>query len=300
MGGHAFPNLNIKRINRNQIINTLEHIIQSINYPFFDKKYVLDNLMGSALKQESSGDLDIALNNQNYFLIGQPNIPVFDFKLFTQRCREILPTNQINTKSYKSGQINTAWEIIGGNKKDLIQVDFISGNSEWLLFSHWSPGLDISPYKGVLISTMLGVLSKIHKEYELFDNNRRIARIGLKYNLEKGLYRCWELSKNKNEGLSVIDPDLFETKIPTAPRLSRIGYITHPETVLNYLFDNQNIKPKDIDTFEKIIKIVKNLYPIKYNEIKERFIVAALKSSANFSLSRKDLVIICDENKSVL
>ena len=78
MGGNAFPGLSLTKIKRNQISTTIHHIVDTLAFDGFTYDYAIGNLMGSAGKQESSNDLDFALNNRLSRFIGEPNIPVFD------------------------------------------------------------------------------------------------------------------------------------------------------------------------------------------------------------------------------
>lgn len=310
MGGNAFTKVKLSRIKREDINATLRYIAHQLNIPCLDEQYILENVMGSAGKQPDSGDLDIALDAYD------PG-PCFNRKLI-QFKKDILNliadrTEQLFGKEYvirngmKGGQLNTAWPIAGDPTRGYVQVDFIFGPAEWLKFTHYSPGKDFSPYKGVFISTLLGVMSKVRKDFEAWepghepppgfdyddpvvDKTKRLARVGLAYDLEKGLYRKWELRLRDGMGTSVVDPDTFETKAPALmkryglnpniPRFSRIGYINNPDAAVRIIL-GPGINLSDIDTFEKLVSIVKSrVTPEKWQEIKRRTIAALWHSAA--------------------
>jgi len=130
----------------------------------------------------------------------------------------------------------------------------------------------------------LGVLAKIAKDYELYRNpktgeieqrpndyvfdpktDERTARVGLNYDLEKGLKRSWMYQKRKGQGPSKSEPADWETnvKLPPGdhkpPYFSRLGYITTPEDVVRMLL-GPGVKPEDIQTFESLWEQVKKAY----------------------------------------
>lgn len=275
MGGNAFKHIELIRINRKDIDATLLDISKKLKIPRLTYEYLKNNLMGSVGKQPTSGDIDIALDKRD-----------FNLRTINLKAREVLGNNFVHSKGVKGGQLNVAWPIAGNVDKGYIQVDFISGNPEWLKFSHHSPG-EISKYKGVYISTMLGILSKMMKDYELYDpdTEERIARVGLGYNLEQGLKRFWKLQRRPGQGLSKVDPDYWESNVKTLdnklpPRFDRIGRIDDPKKVVDILLPG--ITPDQIGTFEDLWNIIKNHLKWKdnLNEIKERFMDAVNRSSA--------------------
>lgn len=296
MGGNAFPHLekngHMTRIKREYVEPTVRYVVDRMAMPGFDHTYAFNNLMGSAGKQASSGDLDFAVNNTPAKFVGQAELPVFNLRDFNLRAREFLGDRFVDSKTLKGGQFQTAWPVVtsydGTNVTfDLhedgqpfrVQVDFIEGDPEWLKFSHWSPGKDNSPWKGVMVSTMLGVLAKLHKEFELRDeHNSRVARVGLHFDLELGLHRKWEYRKRVGNGMSKVDPDYFETKVPNAPRFSRVGYVTNPDAVLHMLF-GKPVLHSEVDTFEKMLVKVRECFPHRYNEVWERFVEAFMGSA---------------------
>lgn len=282
MGGNAFPSLDLRRIKREDIAPTIDLIAQTLNSFGITKEYIMNHLMGSVNKQADSGDIDIALDNSKFSK--ETLIKISDI------IRQKYGNEYVQTKTLPGGQIQTVWVIANDPAKGLIQVDFILGNPDWLKFSHHSPGLDRSPYKGVWISTMLGVLAKLQKDYELWDEGpqndpkQQIARVGWSYDLEKGLQRQWRLRKRPGERMGKADPDEWETKLPATPkRFGRVGYINTPTDVVRILLGD-NVTPDDIDTFEKLWQVIKHrsaegiLPPI--DEIKQRFAQALVKSSA--------------------
>lgn len=279
MGGNAFPGLQLVRVRREDVTSTVHHVVTVMNMPGFDMVYAMDNLMGSAGKQDDSGDLDFALNNRPARFHGEVDLPVFNLRAFAARAREVLPQGHVQTKTLKGGQFQTAFPVAGDPSKGFVQVDFLSGAPEWLKFSHFSPGKDNSPYKGVMVSTMLGVLAKMRKDFELLDaNGERLARVGLRYDLEQGLYRQWKLRKREGQGMSVVTADEFETAVATSPRFVRLNHVTEPHEVLRLLFQSP-VTPEEVNTFEKLVAKVRQVLPDRFEEARERFLEAFSRSA---------------------
>lgn len=293
MGGNAFPNLNVSRVNREDIKATLNDVATRMNFPGVTLEYLESNLLGSAGKQATSGDLDVAFNNKVARFVGEEDLPVFDLRAMAKRCREVLPEGHVNTRTLNSDFFNTAWPVAGDFSKGLVQVDFMSGDPRWLKFSHYSPGLDRSEFKGVALSTMWGVLAKMHKDFEMFedgsynfgdqpfnpaDNRLRTARVGLAYNLEKGLMRKWEVCLRKNQGVATVSREVFETRVKEAPRFPDLGYMTDPDAVLSLLYGHHTVEA-DVTTFEEAVARLKTYRPECFKEARERFLEAFARSS---------------------
>lgn len=288
MGGNAFPGLPMVRVRREDVASTVDHVVTVMNMPGFTREYAMDNLMGSAGKQADSGDLDFALNNKPPRFVGEPDLPVFSLKAFAERARVVLPQGHVQTKTLKGGQFQTAFPVAGDPTKGYVQVDFVAGTPEWLKFSHFSPGKDISPYKGVLLSTMLGVLAKMHKDFEVLDGEDTIARVGLRYDLEKGLYRQWKMRKRDGQGMSVVTADEFETAVATSPRFMRLQHVTAPEEVLRLLF-KKPVGLEEVNTFEKLVAKVREVFPERFEEAKGRFLEAFMRSAGKNDYTLEDV-----------
>jgi len=290
MGGNAFPGLQMVRVRREDVASTVNHVVSVMNMPGFDMAYAMDNMMGSAGKQADSGDLDFALNNKAARFHGEADLPVFSLRAFAERAREVLPPGHVQTKTLKGGQFQTAFPVAGDPQKGFVQVDFVAGNPEWLKFSHFSPGKDNSPYKGVMLSTMLGVLAKMHKDFELLQDGVRVARVGFRFDLEKGLYRQWKMLKRDGQGMNVVTADEFETSVPGAPRFPRLNHVTEPSAVLELLFGTPVDHP-EVNTFEKLVSKVRAVMPDRFDEARERFLEAFSRSAGKNDYSVDDVAL---------
>jgi hypothetical protein len=126
---------------------------------------------------------------------------------------------------------------------------------------------------------MLGVLAKMHKDFELLDEQgERFARVGLRFDLEKGLYRQWKLRKREGHGMSVVTADEFETAVATSPRFVRLSHVTEPSEVLRLLFGTP-VDHEEVNTFEKLVAKVRAVMPDRFDEARERFLEAFTRSA---------------------
>lgn len=291
MGGNAFKQLDLVRVKREDLPATVQHVVDTLNLTGFTYGYAMDSLMGSSGKKATSGDVDFCMNTYEPRFVGELDDPVFDKHTVLARIRDVLPTNRVNTHTFKMGNLMTAWHVAGDDSKGLVQVDFVFGKRDLLLFTHFSPG-DESPYPGVFISQSFGVLAKMKKDWETVDpiTHERTGRVGLHLSLELGLFRKWESRRRPGMGCSKTTPEEFETRFDCAPRFSRIGFIDSPEEIVRILFD-KDTKVSDVNTFEKVVRKIQNDMPEKYGEFWERFCGSARGSSISKNFDPIDLAL---------
>lgn len=304
MGGNAFSN--VRRINRMEIAPTLLNFSRDTGIKY---NTLVQGMLGSTGKQETSGDIDIALDEKHYS------------RKTLRDVAEKLRNKNIGlvTKGMRQGVINIAYPIYDSN--DFIQIDLMVGNREFLKFSHYSPGLDMSPYKGVWISTLFGVCAKrkyfvriqapsetprlteksvnILKEYGFFKSNEYAdtrAFSSWKYDLENGLYIDSYLFK-KDQRVRYRDVGNFETaffkQYPDydLPRIPRVEYIKNPQDIVSLIFGDQYV-PEDFSTFEKTWEIVKEEFPDQLEGIVESTILQLVRSSSADKSNMKELLEI--------
>src|SRR5690554_892383 len=201
MGGSAFKNFNIDRIKLEDISDTLDYFVNQVNYPGFTSEYVMENLLGSAGKQPDSGDLDIAVDSI-----------LFPWKDFKRHALLSFPEKQRAGNGKRTLQVNFAVPIRGNPSLGYCQVDLITGNPEWLKFTHYSPGA-ASKYKGVYMSTLLGVLAKMSVGYIVGEDPLHpMAKVTWAYDLERGLRRRWMIVNDRGQYVEV-DPDVWESQL---------------------------------------------------------------------------------------
>lgn len=278
MGGNAFKNLDIQRVSRDDIPKVLLDISNSTSIPL---SYLETNLMGSCGKQETSGDIDIALNNTNLAFYGVEDKPTFTLKKLLLELRSCLPETQLSTSTLKSGQIQTAWRL----GEHFVQVDFVEGDADWLKFSHYSPGLDFSPYPGVLMSSWYGVLAKSLVDYRIKKDDVTIGKVSLVFDIEKGLMRKWKLQKGNTPRLSYVDADVFESKF-VCPRFTRFTEL-NVDNVLSILF-SPTVTFNDVDSFDKLVETTKKYHEDKFPSIVLKYWEMLSRSSFKKSFDKME------------
>lgn len=276
MGGNAFPHVDLVRIKREDVPATTRFVAETLDFTDFTYDYAMGALMGSSGKKATSGDLDYCMNTYKAQFVGEVNRPVFNKHKFLDRVREVLPKEHVNSQTFKMGNLMTAWPINGDPTNGHIQVDFVFGKFDILQWTHYSPAEGESEFKGVFLSQAFGVLAKMNKEWDSSDpeTDERVARVGLHLSLELGLFRSWQVRKRPGMGASKCSPDEFETRIASAPRFSRLGYVDNPEAVVQILL-GRDVKVEDVNTFEKFLKIFRARMPERYEEFYERFLYSA-------------------------
>lgn len=275
MGGSAFKNIPIRRILIDEIQDTLDYFQATVNYPGFNLSYINGNLLGSVGKQPDSGDIDIAVDNV-----------LFPWKAFKKHALLSFPENQRAGNGKNTLQVNFAVPIKGDPANGFCQIDLITGNPEWLKFTHYSPGA-ASKYKGVYMSTLLGVMAKMSIGFLIGDSEDPIAKVTWAYDLERGLRRRWmivddrdlycEVDADRWESLLGRQMDIGAIDYQPIPRFSRVGYIDDPDDVVKILFRNR-INRDQLDDFEVAFKIAKELFSDDLDQLVERLINALQRS----------------------
>ena len=114
-------------------------------------------------------------------------------------------------------------------------------------------------------------------EYNHPETGERLARVGLRFDLERGLFRQWELQKRVNQGPSKVDADYWETNFgrmldrfgdteTKVQRFSRIGFIKDPDEIVKMLL-GVKVDRSEVDTFEKVWRLAIVAHPDKVEEM---------------------------------
>lgn len=287
MGGNAF-NL-AQRIHRDYITDTITYISTQLNHPNITEDVIWQGVLGSVGKQETSGDIDVALSDT---LLTERQ-----FRDLSVLCRQ--HAHAVSVKTLNGGQFQTLWPIAGDPGLGYVQVDFFRGNLEFMKFSHWSPGLDVSDYKGVWNSTFIATLAKYHIDYkqQLPDDLDQVyARVGFEFSIDHGLRRVWKMRVKLDQGMRKVSPDYWETNlrfVDLPPRYDRLE-TQNPQDILRILLNTEDFTC--VDTFEKLFAhFCDNVaetgpYP-RAEYVAERFAAALVRSAEKKTYSSVDEVL---------
>lgn len=143
MGGNVFKDAHgpsTGRINKADVISTVEWLenLTGLN--------LIDNMLGTTGKKESSGDLDLAVDAE---------------KIDKQTLINVLLKRGIDTQSIKKSgdSVHLKTPINGNPKNGYVQTDFMFGRPEWQHFS-MTGSPNGSPYKGMHRHLLLASLAK--------------------------------------------------------------------------------------------------------------------------------------------
>jgi hypothetical protein len=278
MGGNAFPNKNVLRIAKEDLNEVYQTIVKELDYPNLTVDYIVSAQLGSTGKNATSGDIDIAIND-----FSNPYDQLsFDWDSLVKRVQQVLPQEQLYTKHYnKMRQINILWPY----KDDFVQVDFLYGNLEYMQFAHFSPGEENSSFKGVYLTTALGVIAKMATLWS-FENSRYNVYISYNLDLNDGLavrYRVYDKTNNSKKNFTA---EAFETKFP-AISSPRWGFLNDVSAIVRVLFDDKTVW-NDVNSFEKTVNWLKKNRPFEFEKFKTNFIYS-FRNKRHMPMSMEEL-----------
>ena len=192
MGGKAFEGVT-QRIHKEAIPDTLEWLTKNWSGSLIQGGDYMDHLLGSAGKNEYSGDLDL---NMRIELYDQENVAKELIKILGEEFVKPRPGNN---------QIFTAVPIRGdASIYGRVQVDFMFGDYEWQKFSYFSPTrddsdqsgpsiyirrvrkYDVSKLKGLYRTELIKALVAFNSDWVLEEDGEMIARVGPTFFHDKG------------------------------------------------------------------------------------------------------------------
>lgn len=248
MGGNALA-VPVDRIHKTEIPLTLKFFSSTVKIPIDNLK-----LLGSTGKQESSGDLDLAVD-----------VNKFSPQIVHERLVKFLKPDHCtfqkgsNIGSY-AFPIITDYGYLGDVQIDLMFVE----NTEWAKFSYFSAG-DKSKYKGAIRAILLSaVATSIDVQGNGFSydhDGSLLMRVGLGIDPNKGLKRMFKMRPLRKDGkgftktMKSVTPEEIQQTFPLVKFSKEQVMIDDPNEVVKMLF-GRHIKPKHIETVEQIIKLI--------------------------------------------
>ena len=247
-------------------VKTIAHLVEI----FPDK--LMDGLLGSAGKQEVSGDIDLAIEDTMDNII------------------DVLERNHATFKTNKGlNCVHLLVEIEGPKRKipnytGLVQVDLFFGNKDWLKFSHFSAG-DASKHKGMYRTILLqSIVSATTDFTDNDEGGNLIAKIGPVFNLSEGIRTQYRIALAKKNGEGYIKK-LVEVEANASTFIDRYGIIetkhidiSNPADAARYIFEHRaprntstgkrnNITEEALESFEQVHKLMLECIPPKKQKI---------------------------------
>jgi hypothetical protein len=267
------------RIAKEQIPETLNYFSKISNIPIADL-----HILGSTGKQETSGDIDIALDITKYNPI---NI-----------CVKISNIHKIVNYNIGNKIGSCLIPIEGDPAKGMVQVDFMSVKDiEWAKFAYFSAG-DKSKYKGVYRTCLLmGLAAAFEKpeitSFEYNENDVLIFRCGLTFSLNDGLHTICQYRPTY-----VNNPNKYQKRMVTIPfeqakqmfpeqmkRIQQPISILNPNEAIRLLFCDclagYRFSTENVETYEQLLSLLKqNFKRSAVNKI-QQFADERMKSFTN-------------------
>ena len=247
-------------IHRDDILPTLHYLSNMTNgdIPF---EMLKDGILGSAFKQEVSGDIDIGISTH-------------------MSIAKIIISNNIPYQIHHGfGLMSFRINIIGNASKNLegydgqVQVDMFKGNVDWMKFTYYSPGDVHSAYKGKYRTELIASMVSAKADYLRYSpDGLLIARIGPVFNRIHGIWTQGSLRRLKKRGTGYVkkmDPVLITDVIKTTD-FAKINQIHHikagntkslndPKDLLMWLFNDPTLTINTFNTFENLMVEYKKL-----------------------------------------
>lgn len=246
--------MGVQRIKREQIPATLDHVSKLANIP--REKLIT---LGSTGKTEMSGDIDIAIDENEY-----------NPAEIHERMVDILGGDHCKY-NYGTRVGSYAVLIEGNSTNGWVQVDLMYvQNVEWAQFSYYSAG-DRSKYKGAIRAILLSAVASTindpgHDYFEYDEKGELLVRVGWGLYLPVGLKRMFQMrgiSKKTGGWLKTmknVKPEEIRAHFPDAVFNDEYCFVDSPELVVQRLF-GPDVSPEDVQTAEEILSLIKNKLP---------------------------------------
>lgn len=270
-GGNVFVNPKLRRINLQEIPNTLNWISQQTKLPV---DLLKTNVLGSTGKTATSGDIDIGVNKQT-----------FPPEKIISNLEKTLDKTQFK---YNPGldTLHILTPIMGDSKNGYIQTDLMfSTEPNWLKFAFFSPGAK-SQYKGVYRTILLlNVANTISDFLKLDDQGMILAKAGPVFVMPKGLIYQYRLRQKRKDGMGYtqqvksVSREEFLKEYPQANKwIKDFGVETDPNKVAQILF-GPNTSQKDLESFESVWNQIQTKFKLSQQQLVKKLYVQALDNA---------------------
>lgn len=277
--GNAFKDetgmSSVESIQRDDLYETLQYISNTIGLPMKSEKSdngkivrygIEDLLLGSCAKSTDGmfgkkykmNDIDMAIDES-----------VYSYDEFVSRVVQKIGSDCVGQLMKGMGVIPTKFPIRGDAVNGYVQVDFIIGNPELLLFTYQSPDyiMKSSSYSGAYRNILLFSLLQNMRRQVRDDNTQEIiALVGPSLLLNKGIIMQWRHFPLRKDGngrvktMKSISRDEFKKLYPKEIGNETEMILSKPKDILNYIFPKASVTVEDIDSFEGLRdQIIKNL-----------------------------------------
>lgn len=260
MGGKAFAGTT-QRILTQDIPETLDWLTKNWAGSKIQGGDFNEHLLGSAGKNDDSGDLDLNLR-----------IELYDQAEVAAQLTELLGEDAVMARP-GNNQIFTAVPIKGDASNGMVQVDFMFGDYRWQHFSYHSPARHdyvrwgnntASGFKGLYRTEFLKALTTFNSSWVLKEGDEIIARTGPTFFHDKGVVWRHRYRPMRQDGTARVQAFKEVTKaeflelFPSAITSEREP-ILDPADFMGFIFEAHS-KPKDANTLEHLAYLFRRYY----------------------------------------
>ena len=258
MGGKAFAGIT-SRVQKKDVFATLDWLETNWLDFSLQTETLKERLLGSAGKNEDSGDIDLNMR-----------IEVYDQEKVARDLIDLLGEDHVKPRP-SHNQIFTAVPIAGDPTNGYVQVDFMFGDYEWQKFSYFSARHDpslrnhywkqdptVSVLKGLYRTELIKALVAFNSDWVLEENGEMIARVGPTFFHDKGCvwrYRHRPMRKDgtgRIKELKELTKEEFLELYPSAIT-ARTDVIKDPLKVAEMILSERSINLDHLATVETII-----------------------------------------------
>lgn len=240
-------------VKKEDVEPTIRYISLAANIPY-DEIF----LIGAAGKADTSGDIDVAVNQKKH-------IP---FKIHDRLIRHLGDEYGVFDKDTNVGSYAVP---VRGTDDDRIQIDILfTDNIEWAQFAYFSAG-DKSKYKGavrsVLLSAVAASLDETGVDAFQYDGDNLIVRVGRSIEMNTGMKRIFQMRRHNKygegyvKGLKNATPEDIKKFHPKLEFDGTDLVISDPSEVVKVLFGPET-RPSNVDSVEEVLDLIKR-FPAK-------------------------------------
>lgn len=265
--------LSLVDVPRSKVEQTIQALSEITGIPLHDL-----HVVGSAGKQESSGDIDVVVDATHY------NIEKIHavIKHAIMGMIEDQAPGQIKVKEHNIAHVQKgkagfhmasyAFPVAGDVNNGFVQLDLIpTRNPDWLKFSMGSAG-ERSAYKGAIRNILLGCAAgtlydpTIDKFVE-HEKHGHMLKIRRQFDIKKGLHRVFQMRKKSREGgyKKALDDAIADEIIGVYPEMQDFNMdqhvITDPNKAVQVIFNDSGLSTKNVETAEQVIGLIRSRFP---------------------------------------
>ena len=267
MGGKAFEGVT-RRVSKGEVLSTVKWLSENWVDAKLQPGDYRDHLLGSAGKNNESGDIDLNLN-----------IDLFDQEQVASNLKALLGEDHVKPRP-GNNQIFTAVPVNGDPAKGYVQVDFMFGDYEWQKFSYhssalmdfdpkqvnywWGADLHNSYLKGLYRTELIKALVAFNSDWVLEEDGEMIARVGPTFFHDKGCvwrYRHRPMRKDgqgRIQELKELTEAEFMALYPSALKASNT--VCKDPEILRQMLLNDWTQVHHFNTFETLWNSIRNCY----------------------------------------